>query len=159
MVKTSAQYIHHVTLNTGEVRRSPRGEVDDETISALKPMVVKMLAGGKPGIPNTDYFINGAGDGNSLVVTIWADDETPVVTIAVVLHSKRGAGLWRMMHDKHKGLALKTLPDDYPPAPWLAARFDPGFYLYNDTWDWLGDFERCLAWTFYEIKNKKRMEG
>ena len=39
-----------------------------------------------------------------------------------------------------------------PPAPWLIVALLPALTAWDRTrWDWLGDFERCLAWAWLEL--------
>ena len=52
-------YLNHVTLNTGHVRRSPRSEVSDEILVELVPALTRARAGGPAKLPNfPGYFVS-----------------------------------------------------------------------------------------------------
>jgi hypothetical protein len=151
------RYIHHVTLSSGDVRRSPRDEVEDEAIASLHDFIATMIAGGCPAIPNFPaYTMTGAGEGKCLIATVWRDD-APIVTIGVAGRSTCGATLWRLMHDQISQMpVLATAGQPCPPEPWCAARLDIGTVIlqrdrpqeWTATMGWLGNFERCLAWAW-----------
>ena len=76
-------------------------------------------------------------------MTVFADAE-PLVTFAVAGRSRHSAPLWSYMRAQHSvasGLAE-------PAAPWLAVALRPGLAQDAQASEWLGDFERCVAWTF-----------
>jgi hypothetical protein len=49
--------------------------------------------------------------------------------------------------------ALATDRDEVPPEPWCAARIEVGSLAFPDEMLWLGDFERCLAWAWLELRS------
>ena len=52
-------YLVHVTLNTGHVRRSPRSEVSDEILVELIPALTRARARGRAKLPNfSGYFVS-----------------------------------------------------------------------------------------------------
>ena len=52
-------YLNHVTLNTGHVRRSPRSEVSDEILVELVPALTRARARGRAKLPNfPGYFVS-----------------------------------------------------------------------------------------------------
>lgn len=145
--------LHHVTLNTGHVRRSPRAEVADDVIAALMPMIDDIAAGQSVPIESCPgYVLTGAIDGRCAVFTV-SYAEAPVATIGASLHSRCGAKLWRSLHESYAG-DLATDPDKPPPTPWCAARLEIGIALHPDANEWLGDFEKSLGWTFIEWRSR-----
>ncbi|MDQ3562852.1 MAG: hypothetical protein M3436_01505 [Pseudomonadota bacterium] len=65
----------------------------------------------------------------------------------VAAHSRCGAALWRELHRWGK-TPVVTDPERCPPEPWVAVALDAGITQHMDATEWLGDFERCLAWAF-----------
>jgi hypothetical protein len=140
-------YIHHVTLTTGHRRRSPRDEVSDTSLASLHDPLSAALGGGRPAIPGVPaYTLSAAAEGKCLIATVWRDD-APLVTLGVAGRSRCGGPLWRMLHD-HSVLPTQTRRDEAPPAPWCAARLEPGIVGDSEAATWLGDFERTLAWAW-----------
>ncbi len=68
------------------------------------------------------------------------------------LYPGSGVQLWREMHRWGK-MPVVTDKGKCPPEPWIAVALDEGILSHPNTTEWLGDFERCLAWGFWEIKN------
>jgi len=152
-MSTVARWLEHVTLTTGHSRRSYLDEVSDEAL-ALCRRLIEHLRSGDPAarvpILRTPYVLTGyARTGRCLTVTIAADE--PVVLMAVGVHSKCGARVWREIHQyaDEWELPYVTDRDRPPPEPWCAALLDsaaarqPAEGLMA-----LGDFERCLAWAW-----------
>lgn len=154
-----SRYLHHVTLTSGHVRRSPRDEAGDAAVASLHDFIAAMIAGGRPAIPNFPaYTMTGAGEGKCLIGTVWRDD-APLMTIGIAGRSTCGATLWRLMHDQIPQMPpLATAGKPCPPEPWCAARLDIGTVAlmrddpaeFQAAMEWLDDFERCLAWAWLE---------
>lgn len=154
--------LEHITLNTGHTRRSPRSEVGPGIVEALRPILERALTGTPTPIPpGQGYTLTGGVRGRCASFTVWSrslliwpeDDQAqraPVVEIGVAGHSRCGAPLWRTLHAlaARLDLPVKTDPGRCPPEPWCAALLYPGAVLAPDAMDWLGDFERCLAWAW-----------
>ena len=156
MVKTPAM-VAHVTLTTGDLRQSPRLEVADSIVSELRPLINAVVAGKTVPIPGrAGYSISGRssgeeGTGRCLSVIVWAERPQlePICTIGIAAHSRCGARLWRSLHEVAT-LPAATDPGRQPPAPWVAAALQSGLDRHLEAASWLGDFERCLAWTWIE---------
>lgn len=147
-------YLNHVTLSTGHTRRSPRAEVSDETIKALQPWLKAALADGKdaplPGDLGASYSASLTLLDGSLNCTI-KRGTVPLVQFAVAKRS-RHTKLWPLL----AGLAGKPdLPE--PGTPWVAVRLLPGLQADLSATDWLGDFERCVGWTW--LKEAAQWQG
>lgn len=159
----SARHLHHVTLTTGHVRpRSPRSEVLDETVDALRPVVEAVLDGKRMPISRRlpGYTLNGTSDGRCCAITLWGQDDgtkgpkwTPILTMGIApLDSISAAGLWHALHQMaHPGMPVITDPAEVPPGPWCADRLEIGSSMYPEALDWTGDLSRCLAWTWIEM--------
>jgi hypothetical protein len=149
---TTAQYLWHVTLNTGHGRRSYADEVAPDIRAALRPILDDALAAGDaraivPYLSGISLQANTAA--GHLIATVWDDDgDWPLVTLAVARKSLGAPRLWAMMHEGYQDLATNRA--DVPHAPWCAVRLEPSLPLRLDATSWLGDFERCLAWAWLD---------
>lgn len=145
--------MQHITLTSGDVRWSPREEVDD----GLMRLLVDHLSAGLHAtrtapapIPRMDgYAMHGTTDGNVLMASIsqWhAEAWMPILTIAAVPADapvQRIAGLLT-----HAGDAPRELPR---PGPWCLVRlYDTAALVPPEDLLWMGDYERCLAWAWLE---------
>lgn len=145
-------FIRHVTLTTGHTRDSLPGEVSEDVIAVCRGLIEALIADPTrpvpiPGPPG--YSLGGRASGKCLVATVWANGPPSVVvaTIGVAAHSRCGAMLWRELH-RWGETPVVTDPERCPPEPWVAAAVDTGIAQHMDATDWLGDFERCLAWAW-----------
>jgi hypothetical protein len=85
--------------------------------------------------------------GKCLLVTAYdAPSGVPLVAFGIAPHSRCGAPLWRRLHDR--ALPSKTDPEQCPIEPWLAVRMEIGIAEHLEATNWLGDWERCLAWAW-----------
>lgn len=160
----SETYIHHVTLDSAHVRRSPRSEVADDVVDLLAPLIQRAVTGEHATLPAPvgGYTLTGGVHGQCCALTVWGpdpvaggrrgDERVPLVTIGIAPHSRCGSVLWRSMHDDDARW-LATSPDHVPPEPWCAVRIEPGAAAASETMAWLGDLERCLAWTWIERRS------
>lgn len=140
-------YINHITLATGHSRRSSRAEVGADTIAWLHPWLDKLLSGGvpfplpEPGL--AQYSAAAHIEQGGLVMTVFEGADA-LVTFAVAGRSRQSAPLWVYMTAQHGATPGLTAPD----VPWLAVAVRAAFGAHPDSAEWLGDFERCVAWTF-----------
>ena len=68
----------------------------------------------------------------------------PLVTFGVATRSLQGAQLWASMAQ-----AFDCKPDlQQPDTPYCAVAIHPSIAIYNGSVEWLGDFDRCLAWAW-----------
>lgn len=137
----------HITLNTGHTRISPRSEVSDDIVDTLRPLV-RAGGGPLPG-PARGYRVQIMRDGRDAAFTILgplvsASEPGPIVTCGLALDDATVVwrGLQRLMPDA---------PCQMPTTmPWLGVVILPTAALAADATDWLGDAERCIAWTMIE---------
>lgn len=151
--------MQHITLTTGDVRWSPRSEVDD----GLMCLLVDHLAAGLRGrasIPRMDdYAMHAATERNVLIATISRrlDDATrlraghdwmPVLSMIVVPADLGTEKVRRLL-----GRAWADAPTVavLPPGPWCFVRlYQTAALVPPDDLAWTGDYERCLAWAWLE---------
>ena len=148
---TAPRNIEHVTLDTGEVCRSPRSAIEDEIIRVLGAGFDRAITtGALEPIPGWSPFsYNVTAEAGGIMVTLWRES-APVVTFGVAAEAKDNPKLWRLLH---QGGARRhtTSPDRPPVAPWIGLRAEIGAALTApDDLLWIADFERCLAWAFID---------
>ena len=171
-------YIRHVTLNSGHRRDSRRSEISARAIEACSDLIARLRSDGIARLPHPDgYMIAGIAGARTRPEQIFADSLAaagvqapigrclttivtrcdsqmqpmgrPLVMIAVAGHSRCGAAVWGNLSAMAAHLGLPTQASRVqPPAPWCAALLLPGIADDPQAAEWLGDFERCLAWSW-----------
>ena len=153
-------YLNHLTLSTGHLARTQRADV--------APAVTELLAGWLPGtiktgrshplpVPTLSHFSAQVFvHAGALVVTVSAPvgpheqgtphigQTVPLVTFGVAQRSRQGADLWASLTKAF--LTARGL--EMPGAPWCAVAVHPSIAAYAGPVEWLGDFERCIAWAW-----------
>ena len=151
-------YINHITLSTGHLRRSSLSEVPDETLAFLRPWLDAALKSEVP-IPlpadELAHYSAMAIHEIGLVVTVYAPagphlpgkphtgENAPIATFGVAKRSREAAPLWEKLK-KH----FSNRPSPAPETPWCAVALHDNLIAFADAQEWLGDFERCIAWTW-----------
>lgn len=139
-------YINHITLTTGHNRQSPKHEVGADTIAWLRPWLGKLLINGAtlplPEPSLAQYSAAAHIEQGGLVMTVFAGADA-LVTFAVAGRSRQSVPLWAYMIAQH-GAATGLVA---PATPWLAVALRSGLAAHSAASEWLGDFERCVAWT------------
>jgi hypothetical protein len=142
----------HYSINTGHGRWSPKSEVADNIISAMKSMVEP----GMHNMPIPGYQLEVEDTAAGLLCTMFAGDR-PIMSMIVAADHAELDHLWPTMEAMyHKVTEIPVLrsmdyiaakkPEVFPTCiawPILAT---------PDEAMWLGDFERCLAWAYLETK-------
>lgn len=140
----------HYTLNTGHTRESPRDEVRDDVLEALHPFTLPgrhvlphPLSNFRVVVPQTRY---------GCMFSVYLGRNVPIVSCGVADTLEAAAEIWPGLEDLYLHItdagalagADFAAPREPESLPWLAVvLLGPvvGF-------DWLGDFERCLAWAW-----------
>jgi len=145
----------HYTLNTGHTAMSPRSEVGEDVIDSLRRL---SRCGGNLPEPFAAFRLDVASEPGSSVFTIYRGTE-PVVTCMVAWTPEGASGGWPHLEkiyldlgDRNPNLVAPGKPPEMPKeTPWLAVMIHP-WIIYQSKYDisWLGDFERCLAWTLID---------
>jgi hypothetical protein len=158
--------MHHVTLNNGHTRWSSREEVDPEVLGLLAPMA----RSGRHPIAQTDCHVSVTSLPGVALFTVEAPPVpelpatpyAPLATCAVIWTTEHEQQVWESMEKLHLQIAesgdgamlasgaLAASPDKPASLPWLAIVLLPGSAFYPQHMNWLGEFERCLAWAFLE---------
>lgn len=156
------RYINHVTITTGDTRRSYRDEVADDVVewisaTLLPESLAEHDAGDLgPAIPSTGLHLTAMSGGRcGLVASVISPVEesdrpfVPVLVFGVAAESRCAAKIWDLLH--MPGSYYVTDPHTPPASPWCAARLEPAAStLGRHALMMLGDFERCLAWAWLE---------
>lgn len=129
----------HYTITTGHVRQSARSEVRDDVIERLAPL----LQPGDHAMPGPfgDYRLRVTVDGSTLAATVITVTGVPLATTIVCIDQ---AGLDAALR------ATGMIPAVEITLPCALVEIHPTLALDPGASDWLGDFEKCLAWTWLE---------
>ena len=146
----------HYTLNTGHSRLSQRSEVADNVIEVLRPM----LTIGYHAIPGTDCIVEVQTLDEMLTAVIRpAGSRIDLVQITVVDGDQQQASeVWQFVESHYLALtdggdlaaADFASPVQPTTTPWCAVILTPLTPADLVSRDWIGDFERCLAWAWIE---------
>ena len=153
----TACYIHHVTLQTGHVRQSWRHEIDHGLHEAIGEILADALRGDRQiqGDP-AGCVIRATASSKCLLASVHSPEEAgsrlPLVTIGVAAHSRCGASIWRLLTE----VPARIDAGPCPREPWCAARLETGLAVYPGAAHWLGDMERCLAWAWLDLVERRR---
>lgn len=173
MTMPSPRYLRHITLNTGHQRDSRKSEISDDALDACREIIESLVATGFASLPGPPgYSVAGIAGAKTTAEEIFADavqrlvdlpipgrcltaavvrDDAPgrpLAIIAVADHQRCGAQVWanlRMVAEAYGMTPPTSLRQ--PPTPWCAALLLPAI-IDDSSLDWLGDFERCLAWAW-----------
>ena len=142
-------YINHHTIDSGHNLRSPNTEVGRDTIAMLTPWLSRCIQSGviEP-LPVSDLASYGAKAsiiGGGLVMTVYADMTAPLVTFGVAMRSRQPEEVWAAI--------AEGAPGNPPPTPWVSVKLHKAAVApMSPGLAWLGDFERCIAWTWVNLK-------
>jgi hypothetical protein len=135
------RYIWHETINTEHTRRSFLSEVAPD----VRAIVAGWLASGDAfDMPGGYRGVIMYRSEKCLQAEILTPEGVRLCVIGVANNSRCGAPLWARLNGD---------PGAKPVEPWCGAWLDPAGQAADPfAYDWLGDFERCLAWAFLEEK-------
>jgi len=119
-------YIWHVTLNTGDMARIWRGQIDPAFLDAMKQALAKvdrpMTTIQLPGHPGYTLMVS---PGKAFIASMHGAGGLPITTFGVALRSKASGMLWAAMFQRApEGMVAKP-SDPAPRTPWLASRVEP----------------------------------
>ena len=159
--------LSHVTLASGNVARHTRSTLLPKTEAVIHPLVRDLMAGGAmiprtrdvpwtPGYVVQCLTIHGPA---APLFRVYGPAPNPVpedgaelpmlVTVGVGMDAGDGAAaLWRQLHEWNELTqgGRPTDPERPPDAPWCGVACHEGLVLDPGATEWLGDFERCIAW-------------
>lgn len=138
--------MNHYTLNTGHNRESPRSEVSDDAIAVCR----QLLSPGRHQLP-------GVIGGYTLAVPLadfgWLGTvyqaRAPIATIGVAVDERDATIIWPAI------VKMYGADVEAPPLPWCAVVL----HVVSPAYEWLGDFERCMAWAWIETNNERKVQA
>lgn len=143
-------YLNHITLSTGHTRRSPRAEVADDTIQALTPWLAACMTHvdgyplpGPLGIRHGFVMQASVRDG-ALICHVGQLHAGPLVTFGIAARSRQSGELWAWLCAQYGSADALAAPG----TPWCAVNLHPAYAEQHGMGAWVGDFERCIAWTW-----------
>lgn len=133
----------HLTLTTGHVRMSPRAEVADDTLAALRPIVA--IGGGT--VHGMTIALEPAAPGGRAFALGWSPQ--PAVRCVLCWDSAHHDRWWTEALG-YAGVTLAAFA--VQPVPWLAVALVPAAAIRctRDQLCMLGDAERCVAWALLD---------
>lgn len=140
----------HLTLNTGETRKSYRNEVSNDVIAAMRDMDLIKPHADLP-IPGA-YKLDTTLDQGAAAFTV-LNREIPLVHCVLAVDSDDTA-YWEFIERLYLSTTDKSPVDWVMPikpvsVPWLAVAI-LGLHHDPDAVQWLGNFERCMTWLLIE---------
>lgn len=151
--------MEHVTLNSGHAVTQDPGDVDRRVIERLTADVAALTTPdgqarvrAVPGTAGRYTWSGRAWRPGCPLFTVSAADGQPVAAFAVAAGDEGAEALWSSLHAQADDAGVPVLALDAPAAPWCAALVLPAAVLNPDCLTWLGDFERCVAWTVLEVR-------
>lgn len=142
---SAERYIEHVTITTGDTRRSYRHEVSDAVVEACRGYLAAAEAG--PVEMPGDLMLSVLPDSPNVLVASISNYAGRLITMSVVYRSRSAIKAWRLLTET----ASTPVRAQRPRVPWCAVRLEVGIAtIGRDTAMMLGDAERCLAWAWLE---------
>jgi len=130
----------HYTITTGHLRMSPRSEVPDDVIDVLRPLLVT----GEHVMPHPPggYRLRVTVDGTALAATVLTASGVPLATTTVAPDAESLT---------HALRATGAKPAKPISAPAALVDVYPTLSTDHSASRWVGDFERCIAWSWNEL--------
>ena len=143
------RYLMHVTIETGHATRCYRDEMDDALVTLTRQQLEEMLAG-LPVEVRPGYRLTGAAVAGQAILATVSKGDMPLATIAVAGKAKASRTLWDLLR-KPPMRGMSPAVGDPPRAPWVAVQVFPMLLMEPDAAQWLGLFERALAWAWIGV--------
>lgn len=151
----------HHTINTGHTRMSPRSEIDPRIIEQLIPLA--RAGKGELPAPLNMFSVQTTMERGGAAFTVFGEREgapaAPLAICALCWDQAQSGTAWAAIEQVYLRLS-----DTNPAAmvgaearqpetfPWVSCMVVPAaLMMFPDSIGWLGDFERCMAWTIMEI--------
>lgn len=151
------QTINHITLTTGHLLRSSSAAVSAAVRDVLSPLIQQALEAGKPiplpfdGLSNYTvemHFLSGG-----LFATVYAG-KSPLITMAVAQNPRQVVEMWEILVSNYGAHPAAKRPEGLM----CAVSLHPALYCDFAALEWLGDFERCIAWAWIKRSSTPKSE-
>jgi hypothetical protein len=139
--------IPHITLNSGHTRSSPRSEVTDEVLGMMRLLACRSGAFDVPGQPGWRTHLTL--ESGAAVFDVRRAD-APIIMCAVAWRAEGAAEVWTVLARMAVQFGVRKPPAMPAAVPWLGVLLLPTAVAAREAMDWLGDYERCLAWAILE---------
>lgn len=145
--------LHHLTLDTGDLRWSPRSEVADEVVALVAAHIAAARRRGPAPIPGQPgYTARARARGRVLGLTVRGPAGQPLIGMAVAPDRPQAlAAPWALP----AALVARVPPLDPSDAPVCLVWLLVGLATVPEAAHWLGDYERCTAWAWIEQINRR----
>ncbi|GGN67668.1 hypothetical protein [Oceanobacillus indicireducens] len=141
------KYLNHITLNSGDLRKSYSDEVDKETFFVLNRIYSESFS--ENGATFDDFHIlKGTKLANGAIFTLLRKHEGGLVPILTTTALKRDVqDTWEHLHDTTT-TPLKTDRNKPVSAPCVIDRLEAGamYPQFMMALQWTGDLARILGW-------------
>lgn len=144
------KFINHYTVNTNHLRESPRSEVTKEALEFCTEILNTMLTGKSADIVDS-YKIHGTIEKNYCLAVIFKatdKNKTPLIKIGITNNENEAKTVWLAIAN-NDDLPITNLPS----TPFVIARITDHGISDFELLQWVGDFERVLAWAWIEKIN------
>ena len=136
-------FLYHVTLNTGRVRKTYPHEVGRDLYFYLRRIFEESTRPEGAEVYDIGYVLKTTRHGRQAIGTIYGPDGAPILTTAC--SPTPDPELWRQLHETAT-LPLVTDPHKPPPGAFVADRVELGAVMHMDAMTWTGDLARCFGW-------------
>jgi hypothetical protein len=136
------EYINHITLNTGHIRRSYANEIDKGIYFILRRLLKDSLQPGGTKMSES-YILKTTQTPTATIATIFDIENVPMLTTMCSTSTDRD--IWEALHDTSTS-PLATDRSKLPQVPYIADRLEVGATLHLDALRWTGDFSQCFGW-------------
>ena len=150
------EYIYHITMNTGHIRKTYPSEVDKELYFVLNRIYREALT--KEGVRLFDkYILKGSKFEGGAIFTLFGDlalgkkqseEIIPVPILTTVSVVENADSVWEDLFDSATVPLLTTEKKKKVPVPCIIDRIDIGGTNPNfiEAFEWTGDMTRILGW-------------
>lgn len=159
--------ISHITLNSGHNRNSTTADniFGDQLFDALVPVVRKALTSKHAIIPWVEdrYSLTGGCEGRDSIFTVcgrsrlFGSKWVPIVEVGIGA-GENDAEIWKDLYLIAEDTQSEVKVLDMPARPWCAVLIYPSSLWFPESMTWLGDLEKCLAWTWLHMTKKENDE-
>lgn len=137
------EYINHITLNTGHIRKTTPNEVNKEIYFILNRIYKESFS--KNGAKIFDkYVVKSTNSDIGVIFTLFDEQGIPIITSGISKNDYKGE-LWKMLHETTE-MPMKTSPNQKPALPYIADRLEFGAMFHMNALQWTGDFSKCMGW-------------
>lgn len=162
-----ALVISHITLNSGHNRNSTTADniLGEQLFDALVPVVRKALTGQNAIIPWVEdrYSLIGGSQGRDSIFAVcgrsrlFGSKWVPFVEVGIGA-GENDAEIWKDLYRIAELVQSEVKVLDMPARPWCAVMIYPSSVLFPASMTWLGDLEKCLAWTWLHMIKEENDE-